>query len=577
MSATAASNHAGATGERSANGSRESLDASQELSPHVEGALGGGGFATGLDPLEIALTLARMLSPRHLVPELPELVAQLARAGVGTSGVEIGDDDRRFADPAWRDNPLYRRLGQAYLALEQTGDRLVERSASTVAADRARYVANIALGAVAPTNYLLGNPEALKRAFDTGGRSVLRGARNAVRDVVTNKGIPKSVNRRPFTVGENIATTPGAVVYREEMFEVLQYTPQTSQVRSVPLVFFPPPLNRYYILDLAPGKSMIEYAVQHGVQTLAVVWRNPRKDTHGHWGLDDYIAATVRALAAVREITGSDEVSCVGLCAGGLTTAIALSYMAAQGDLPATSLTLLVTMLDTSRSNMVSTLATSRVERLLQRDAEAEKVVDYKAVVRNFALMRPDDLVYSYVAKGWLQGAEPPAFDVLAWNADATNVTSKFERDTMRVLSRNLLSESGACELLDTPIDLGAVTCDNFIVAGMRDHITTWRPCYLSSQVLGGESEVVVATTGHIQTFVNPPGKSRYQYWRGPDSGLEPDDWLDATPQHDGSWWPDWIDWLLQRSGAEKRAPAKLGNNKHKAMGEAPGTYVHEV
>jgi polyhydroxyalkanoate synthase len=226
---------------------------------------------------------------------------------------------------------------------------------------------------------------------------------------------------------------------------------------------------------------------------------------------------------------------------------------------------------------MVSTLATTRMERLLERDAAKGKVYDRQALVRNFALMRPNDLIFNYVSKGWLQGEDPAAFDVLAWNADASNATAAFERDSIKVVARGLAATPGALTALGAPLDLGAVQCDNLIVAGQRDHITTWRPCYMSSQILGGQSEVIVSTTGHIQTFVNPPGQSRYKYWKGPATGPDPDSWMAATPQREGSWWPEWIDWLLARSGGEKRAPAKLGNKKHPVLGDAPGTYVHEV
>jgi polyhydroxyalkanoate synthase subunit PhaC len=204
-------------------------------------------------------------------------------------------------------------------------------------------------------------------------------------------------------------------------------------------------------------------------------------------------------------------------------------------------------------------------------------VYDRQALVRNFALMRPDDLIYSYVRKGWLQGESPSSFDVLAWNADATNATAAFERDSVRVVARGLAATPGALSALGTPLDLGAVKCDNLVIAGLRDHITTWRPCYMSSQILGGQSEVIIASTGHIQTFVNPPETSRYKYWKAPAAGPDPDAWIAAAPQREGSWWPEWMEWLLPRSGDEKKAPARLGSKQHPVLGPAPGAYVHEV
>jgi polyhydroxyalkanoate synthase subunit PhaC len=393
--------------------------------------------------------------------------------------------------------------------------------------------------------------------------------------VITNSGMPSMVDTRPFSVGQNLACTPGAVVYREEMFELLQYAPSTPTVRQRPLVMVPPQLNRHYVLDLAPGRSLVEYTVSHGIQTFMVVWRAPQRE-HGHWGLDEYLAAMLRALDVVRSITGAKDVSWFGLCAGGATSALLLGHLAAKGQTPIHSATFLVTMLDSRCPNMVGTLTTSRVREIVAKDAAAGKVYSAKAVARNFAWMRPNDLVYSYVVNDWLLGDDPPAFDILAWNDDATGITAALERDSLEVLATDKATRPGAITVLGTPIDLSKVDIDSFHIAGQKDHITTWRACYLTSQILGGTKEAVIADTGHIQTFVNPPGKSRYHYWTAPATEADPDAWLTKATKRDGSWWPQWVEWLLARSGEDKPAPTSAGNAEYPPGDAAPGRYVHQ-
>ena len=488
--------------------------------------LGGGVITAALDPMQMGTVLRGLLDFQLLTCEVPRLNIELMRVALGIGSVAIPDRDSRFTDPAWREHPFYRRLGQAYAAWEQSVGRIVDHQAGDWHRQaRARYLASIVTGALSPTNFLPGNPAALKRAAETGGLSLLRGARNFLRDVATNRGMPSMVDTRPFQVGRNLACSPGAVVYREDMFELLQYAPTTDKVRARPLLVVPPELNRHYVLDLSPGRSLVEFAVALGAQTFIVVWRNPRKDEsagHGRWGLEDYLAAHVRAFDVVREITGAGDINLLGLCAGGMTSALTQAHLAARGERPVHSATYLVTMLDARCPNMVTTMATPQVESLLTKAAAQGKVFDRKAVAHNFAWMRPNDLVFSYLVNDWLLGNDAPAFDVLAWNDDATNITAALERDTMQVLASGKLVTPGGLTLLGTPIDFSQVTCDNFMVAGYTDHITTWRPCYLTSQLLGGDSEVIIVNSGHVQSFVNPVGESRHSYWAGPAGGPTP-------------------------------------------------------
>jgi polyhydroxyalkanoate synthase len=529
----------------------------------------GGAFLS--DVMELA-------EPRALAAETLRVIGELVQVAVGEPVVELSHD-RRFADPTWSENPLYRRWGQAYLVWANA----VERLASTprLQADwrresRARAAATKLVDAAAPTNLLAGNPAAIKRAFETGGMSVARGWQNALRDLRSNAGMPSQVDRRSFTVGENLAATPGAVVYRDELFELIEYKPSTARIRSRPLLMIPPQVNKHYFLDLAPGRSLTEYLVSRGIHYFTAVWRNPGPED-GHWGLDAYVAAQLRAIDVVRDVAGSDRLNLLGACAGGLTSALMLGHLAAVGGAAAvSSATFAISMVDGRWPNPICAIATERAVRAIADDAARGEVYEAQQIARAFAWMRPNDLVFNYLVKDWLLGEDPPAFDILAWNDDGANLPARFYAEMLDLYAHNRAATPGAMEVLGTPIDLGRVDCDSFIVAGMTDHITPWMPGYMTSQLLGGRSEVVVTSTGHIQTMVNPPGKPRARYFAGPEPGPDPEAWMAQAEAHEGSWWPRYADWLLERSGEDRDAPSGLGSRRHPALEPAPGRYVLE-
>jgi polyhydroxyalkanoate synthase subunit PhaC len=531
------------------------------------------GVARTADLLDAVGDLAE---PRALAEQAARLAAELAKVALGVSDVTVPPEDKRFADPAWTENPLYRRWAQSYLLWADAVERVA--SSPRVPADwrreaRARFAASLIIDAAAPTNLLLGNPAALKRAFDTGGASLVRGMRNAVRDMTRHAGMPSQVDRRPYKVGENLAATPGAVIYRDDLFELIQYAPATPRVRARPVLMIPPQVNKHYFLDLAPGRSLVEYLVGRGMQYFTLVWRNPGPE-NGVWGIDDYAAAQLRAMDVVREVSGSDELGLMGVCAGGLTTGLMLGHLAAKGDAGAvSSATYAISMIDSRHPNPMSMLATDRVKSEVARDAAAGKVYDREQIGRAFAWMRPNDLVFSYVVNDWLLGEDPPAFDILAWNNDGSDLPAQFYSEMLDIYARNRAATPGAVTVLDTPIDLAKVESDNFVVCGVKDHITPWTCGYMTSRLMGGDSEVVVTSTGHIQTMVNPPGKPRARYFTG-EPGAEPDDWMAAATAHDGSWWPRYADWLIDRSGDDRKAPGKLGSTRHRPLGAAPGRYV---
>jgi polyhydroxyalkanoate synthase subunit PhaC len=539
-------------------------------------AIGGGDVLGDVDSYDLLGALGDIAQPAAVGREAAVLLNEWVRIWLAVSHVSFPSRDSRFADAAWPDNPLYKRWGQAYLAWCAAIDRLVEEApVDRSRRARARYAANILTAAASPTNLLAGNPAALKRAFESGGLSLLRGASNRVGDLLTNGGMPAQVDASGFTLGENIAATRGAVVYREEIFELLQYAPSTPTVYSRPLLMIPPQVNKYYFLDLAPGRSLVEYTVAQGISFFTIVWRNPRRQ-HGGWTMEDYVRAQLRALDIVREISGSETVNVLGACAGGLTTALMMGHLAATGRRPVHAAAYAITMIDSSDPSLIRALSTDRVRRRLSKDSAAHKVYDRKAVAANFAWMRPNDLIFNYVTNNWLMGNKPPAFDVLAWNRDSTNLSASFDRDLIELYARNSAATPGGLTVLGTPIDLSKVDCDNYIVAGKTDHITPWQPCYLTSQLLGGSSEVVVTSTGHIHTIVNPPDKPRASYHAGPAAGRDAQAWMDGATQYDGSWWPHWAQWLTARSGEPEPARTALGSDAYPPAEPAPGTYVRE-
>ena len=530
------------------------------------------------DPASMLQTAVELLSPAQAARQLPWIISEMTKIATGETELEYGAKDARFKDPTWTANPAYRGLGLTYRLFEEWTGRMAAAvdSSSWEQNARASYLANIMTAALSPTNFLPTNPAALKRAFETGGLSLFSGAQNMLRDLASG-GMPRMVDRDAMKVGEHLACTPGAVVYRDEMFELLEYAPKTPTVRSRPLLMVPPEINRYYVLDLSPGRSMVEFAVENGLTVFMVSWRNPVEELgHGSWGFDDYVASVLRAIEVVKDITHSETINMLGLCAGGMTNALALGVLAAKGDNSVNSATYLVTMMSNATPNVVGMLTTEDAEKALDQAAAANKVIPGSVMKSTFAWLRPNDLVFNYAVSGWLLGEDPPAFDVLAWNDDATAVPAKFSADTSRVAMTGSAGVQGGITSLGTPIDLAKVTCDNFFVAGSTDHITPWRTCYNMTQILGGEKEVAVVKSGHIQSFVNPAKTAKYGYWEGPAGGPDPDAWQAGAEWHGGSWWPQWIDWILPRSGAEKKARAGLGNRKYPPLGPAPGTYTLE-
>ena len=532
--------------------------------------------AAGLLPLDMVNALAGLVDPAAVAKEMPWLATEMTKIALGQSDISFDKRDKRFADEAWQTVPYFRTLGQSYRLFEMWMERMYQSvDGSWQDKARARFAADFIAAAVAPTNYLGTNPEALRKAVETGGLSLVRGAQNMLNDMAKG-GMPAMVDRKQFTVGKDIAVTPGAVVYRDEMFELLQYTPATPKVRSIPLLMIPPQINRHYIMDLAPGRSLVEYAVSQGIQTFMIVWRNPSSQRgDGKWGLDEYLAAEERANEAVKKITRSDKINLLGLCAGGITLSYVLAHYAAIGDESAGAATFVVTMLTGDKPNVVGMLDTTQARTALERAAAKSEIVPGTALRSLFAMLRPNDLVFNYLVSGWLKGESPAPFDVLAWNDDATRITAKFAMESSRLAMEGW--DGPGPTLLGVRTDFSKVTCDSYHVGGYTDHITAWRACYDTAHLVGGnDTQMTLIRSGHIQSVVYPADSERYDRWYGPPTATDPDEWIKTAAVEKGSWWRPWTEWLIARSGPEKAARATLGNRQYPPLDPAPGTYVFE-
>ncbi len=393
-------------------------------------------------------------------------------------------------------------------------------------------------------------------------------------DLRHNGGMPATVDTRPFTVGGNIAVTPGQVVHRNEVFELIQYAPAGKTTFARPLVAIPPQINKFYISDIAPGRSLIEHLVGAGVPYFAVSWRNPTANERD-WNLDTYVAACKEAIEVACEISGSADANVVGMCAGGITLACLLGHLAATGEELVNSATFLVAGLDTAQESQIGMLASKPAVEAARIHSQRAGYLDGDDLAKVFAWLRPNDLVWSYWVNNYLLGQNPPAFDILYWNADTTRLPAGLHSDFLDLATSNGLAE-GTLTVLGTPVDLRKVALDAYVVAGSTDHIVPWQAAYQTTQLLGGESEFVLSSSGHIQAIVNPPGNPKASYRTHEDEPLaDAEDWLDGAETHTGSWWEHWTAWLGARSGDQRPARRKLGNRTHPPLDPAPGRYVH--
>ena len=514
--------------------------------------------------------------PQAWLRSTPRVALDMLQIGLGKSELAPEKGDKRFADPAWRENPYYRALMQTYLYLGSRVDPVVDDlGIEGMNAERARFALILLREAIAPTNFFLTNPTALKRLFDTAGGSALKGTVHLASDVKNNHAMPSMVDLRPFKIGENIAATPGAVIYRSDVLELIQYGPQTDTVYQRPMLVVPPQVNKYYALDLSPGRSMYEYLLKDGIQVFGISWRNPTK-AQRDWDFDTYVQGTIEAIDVVREVTGSPDVNAMGGCLGGMTVALTQAHLAALGgDNRINSATMTVTLLDTASEGRMFLFATPQTLALAKKVSEPRGVIEGWQIANMFAWLRPNDLVWNYWVNNYLLGQDPPAFDILAWNADSTRLSSRFHRQLLDLVAGNQLVHPGAMRVLGTPVDLSRISCDTYVAAGRTDHITPWTTCYQSTQLVSGHSQFVLCSSGHIQTVVADPKHPRLGYFVNPETPPTAEQWLADAQRHDGSWWEHWTGWLSERSGERVPALQAVGSARFPAIGAAPGTFIY--
>jgi len=528
--------------------------------------------------LRLAAQLARR--PQTVAGRMGSLAAELARIAAGGSQITPAKRDRRFADPAWSRSPLRRRAVQAYLAAGQTAEALLsDAELSWRDRERLKLLFLNVNAAAAPSNNPLINPAGWQELRKTRGLSAARGLRALVEDLATPPRVPTMVAPDAFEVGRDLAVTPGAVVARSDVCELMQYQPVTATVHRFPLLIVPPMINKYYVTDLAPGRSMIEYLVGQGQQVFVISWRNPDA-RHRDWGLDSYGSAVAASLRAVRAICGAPKASICALCSGGVVSSMVAAHLAAIGQLDQlASLCLGVTVLDQARAGTAAAVIDESTAAAAVLSSARRGYLDGRALAEVFAWLRPDDLIWNYWVNNYLQGRTPPPFDILYWNADTTRLPAALHADFIDLALDNALTKPGEATMLGSPVDLSKVDVDGYVVAGIADHLCPWQSCYQSTQMLGGNVRFVLSTSGHIAAMVNPPSNKKATFQVAettPDNPAQPGEWLGRAATVPGSWWPDYAAWLAERSGGERECPDALGGQGFPAADPAPGTYVFD-
>jgi len=497
-------------------------------------------------------------------------------AGQSASLADPDPGDRRFSAKEWRDNVYYDYLRQSYLLASRFLEELVEGAElDAQAKERARFAVRQWVDAMCPANFAATNPEAMQQALESRGESLTRGLANLIGDV--QKGRISQTDEEAFEVGRNLAVTPGQVVFENELIQLIQYAPSTTQVAARPLVIVPPCINKYYILDLQPENSFVAHAVASGNTVFMLSWRNAGPEiSHLTW--DDYLEKGVfTALRAAREIHGSDRVNALGFCIGGTLLGAALAVLAAKGDDTVASVTLLTTMLDFTETGQIGVFVDAASAQAREAAIGERGILPGSDLAFVFSSLRANDLVWPYVVNNYLLGGRPAAFDLLFWNADGANLPGPMYCYYVRnTYLENRLKQPGALVNCGVPVDLGKVKLPLFVLSTREDHIVPWRSAYRTLSLLGGEKTFVLGASGHIAGIVNPPAKKRRGYWVGEPYPDDPDAWLKDAREERGSWWPFWSEWLGRHAGGARPAPAAPGSARYKPIEPAPGRYVKQ-
>lgn len=512
---------------------------------------------------------AGMSLPLLFTPHLVSLGNELSRIVTGQSHLSPDPNDLRFNDPLWHKNPIYKASMQTYLAWYQQLQHLIE---ALDLPDEDRMLAEVALKQLgeplSPSHPAL-NLNAVKQSIRARGASLAHGLHRMTSDLLSSPGAPKTAPK----IGKDVAASAGAVIYRDEQLELIQYQSKGDRVRSRPLLFIPSPINRGYVYDLYPHNSLVHYLVESNLQVFALHWRDPEME-HSNWNLEHYLGALQQAFKALKSLYPKQAIQLVGYAAGGLFAALLASLVSTKTPKALASITLIGTNLFTTTSTQVGTSVNAQMLHAAKTLLRLQGVIDGQLLAQLFAWLRPNSLLWNPWVCNYLAGEDPPTADVKAWNEDVPHISSALFCDFLDLYADDLLTEPGKLRLCDQAVDLSAVQCDAYLVAGANDQIAPWERCYQSSLNLGGKREFVLVNRGHTRLLICPEGSKAARFYTNPLQNKDYDDWLSEATQHQGSWWPHWRGWLISHAGSLRKAPAALGNKRLTPLQPAPGKYV---
>lgn len=545
-----------------------------------------------LDPLGVSKATFEVWNSMLTHPDaLFSQQMQLASAWLGVAAratapaerrealIEPARNDSRFKHPAWSQNPLFDALKQGYLLATKAVLDGVDQAPGVddETKRRVKFFAKQFCDAMSPTNFPFLNPAVIEETIKSGGANIERGMKNMLEDVRDNDGRPALVDKSAFDVGRNVATSKGAVIYRNELIEIIQYAPTTETVFERPLVITPPWINKFYILDLQPKNSFIKFATDHGFATFVISWRNPGSEQR-ELGWHDYLElGPLTACRVVSSLTGSPDVNLIGYCIGGTLTAMMLAYLAKTDEQLVNAYTMFAAMVDFAEAGEIKNFLSPEGLAFIEKKMQERGVLDASEMAGTFNMLRANDLIWNVAVNRYLLGLDAPAFDLLYWNSDSTRLPAKMHSYYLRnMYVENNLAKPGALAFNGVPIDLHDVKNDTYAVATIEDHIAPWHSAYKVTQLFGGDVQFRLGHSGHIAGIINAPANEKGHYWKAPSNPPTPQAWFESAEKHSGSWWSEWAAWLAERSGARVPGSAELGSKRFAPLEAAPGKYVAE-